>query len=156
MARLTDPQKRFIVRRIACFVALTQIRKEFQAEFGLALSEDQASKYDPTTAQGSDDLGDELKQYFEDVRKRYTTDEESVPIAHRAFRLRKLSELLDHKIVGMAPTLQMNILRQAAMEMGGMFERPKQETGGTGADVLLSFFGDALKKAYPDPGPANG
>ncbi len=158
MAQLSDPQKRFIVRRLAHFVPLKQVRAEFESEFNQPLSEAQVSKYNPDTAQGAKDLGDEMRKYFEAEREHYLTDEKSIRIASRAARLRILDGLLDHKIAQNAPSLTLTILKQAALEMGGMFERPKQETGGTGADVLLNFFGDALKKAYPDPGPdpANG
>lgn len=164
MARLTEPQKRFLVRRIACFVPVKQIRAEFKEEFKLALTDQQVSDYNPETAHGQASLSKDLKNLFEEERARYISDEESVPIAHRAYRLRRKQAVLDRideyhrllpeKAVGLhadLDKLEKAILIQAAQERGGMLERPKQGDGGTQQGAL-----DQLRAFLTAPTPENG
>lgn len=162
MARLTEPQKRFIVRRIAHFVSLKQIRAEFKAEFGSELSEEQASAYNPETVRGQADLSQDLKNLFQQERDRYVTEIESVPVHHHAYRMRQRQEQLQQlqeQLAAMNPKMTGTILdiqkrieyciTQAAKESGGLFERPKQslDTGQQGAlDQLREFLTAPLRE----------
>lgn len=159
MARLAEPQKRFLVHRIARFVPLTEIRAEFFERFGEAISLSQASAYNPETARGQADMSTGLKTLFEEERARFIAEEEKIPIANRAYRLRRLQnalercdayrESLPQKAVGLhidVAKLEATLLRAAAEDRGGAFERQRQrgeDSGQRGAlDQLRDFLAE--------------
>lgn len=64
---LTDPQKRFIVIRLARRMIKTEIAAEFQEVFGFEVSRYTVSSYDPTIGYGSR-LSERWRQLYEETR----------------------------------------------------------------------------------------
>jgi hypothetical protein len=128
MATLDDQQKRWIIRRIARFLSKKQIAEDFKVVYELDLDSSQIATFDPTCAHG-ERLGEELKSYFWTERESYLADEEAIPESHRAHRIRRLADLLEHTLVSKNPFLIAQILEQIAKERGGIYEKKKPDGG---------------------------
>ena len=140
MTILDDAQKRFIVRRLACFASQVAVIAEFEAEYKIKLTADHVSSYDATTKHGRERMGQDLQDYFHETRDEYIKNEDSIPLATRAFRIRWLTEmLLTNPKVQRSAALQMSVIEQAAKEMGGMYVRHKVEDKGSGLNALMEL-----------------
>lgn len=136
MATLTDPQKVFIVERLACFASHAEIIEAVRETYGLNVSRQQLQRYDPATVNGKA-LSAELRAVFERTRESYLRETGQIPIAHQAFRLRLLQKLLDDNARN--PDLRMRLLEQAAREVGGCYTRRREITGKDGGPVAVEF-----------------
>ena len=154
MTILDDAQKRFIVRRLACFASQVAVIAEFETEYKIKLTADHVSSYDATTKHGEGRMGQELQDLFTETRERYIQDEDAIPLAHRAFRVNWMTDmLLRNEKVQKSVSLQLKVLEQAAKEMGGMYVRHKVEAGGIGNALaeLRAVLGVPL--TAPEAGP---
>ncbi len=133
---LTFIQKRFLVQRLACFDTPTVAAKAFKEEFGLDLARNRVQYYDPTSKAGAA-LADDLKAIFAETRKAFLADLDSIPVTHKAVRLRHLNRQLEHFAERNAAPIVLGILEAAAKEMGDAFtNRHKHElTGKDGKDL---------------------
>lgn len=137
MAALTETQKRFVVERLACFETPAQIKKAIQETFGVDVSASQVCFYDPNSAQGSKELSKELKALFFQTRERFITDEAAVAVSHRTYRLRRLQKLLDDEKIAKNPAMVMDLLEQAAKEVGGMYTNKREISGPSGKPIEI-------------------
>lgn len=85
--------KRYIVQRLACFDRPSEVAKAVKEDFQLEVSRQRVHYYDPTTSLGKA-LAPELKKLFEETRKAFLTDIDSIPIANKAVQLRALDRAL--------------------------------------------------------------
>ncbi|WP_407224536.1 DUF2280 domain-containing protein [Enterobacter hormaechei] len=90
MAALSPEVKAFIVQALACFDTPTQIASQVKQEFGLDISIQQVSSYDPTKAIAKN-LGQKWIDLFNATRSRFQTELSDIPIANKAYRLRALT-----------------------------------------------------------------
>lgn len=143
MAELTQAQKVWVVTQLACLRKPTEVVSLAAEELGLKVSRQQVAAYDPGTAAGAR-LSKVLKELFARTRAAYLDDVESVPVAHQAYRLRVLQELLEKHRTD--PELVQSVLRQAAGEIGGAFTNRRELSGAAGGpirvDVDLSSLSD--------------
>jgi hypothetical protein len=120
MAALRDEVKLYIVNALACFDAPTQVSMAVKEEFGLDVSRQQVSCYDPNTYVGRN-LSKKWRDIFEATRKNFRDTAADIPIASKAFRLRALSRMAvkaeSMRNIGLA----VQLLEQAAKEMGDMY-----------------------------------
>lgn len=128
--------KREIVQRLAQFDTPTVIAKAMKADYGLDLSLPRISFYDPTTKNGQA-LSEELKTLFHKTRKAFLEEIDSIPIANKAVRLRRLDRMATSAEESRNITLAAQLLEQAAKEAGDAFSnRHKHEhTGKDGKDL---------------------
>ena len=79
---------------------------------------------------------------FDETRKQFTEEVERIPIAQKAYRLRRLDEN-ERKARRMGNLrLSNDTVRQAAREVGGQFERGADPASGTGdIDRLFGALG---------------
>ncbi len=124
MATLNDGVKAFIVQALAGFDTPTQVSESVKAEFGIEISRQHISIYDPTKAQGRK-LSQKWRDYFASERKRFREERENIAIANRAYRLKRLQNIVDN--AGKNSFLIMAALEQAAKDEGGMYTNTRIE-----------------------------
>jgi hypothetical protein len=98
MKRLSEAIKRRIVEHLACFRTHAEASELIREEFDVSLTSRHVRAYDPMCFQFAG--GRKWEEYHGLVRKRFETEIGDIPIAHRAFRLRKLQRMLDLQIKG--------------------------------------------------------
>ena len=120
MAALSPEVKAFIVQALACFDTPTQIASQVKQEFGLDISIQQVSSYDPTKAIAKN-LGQKWIDLFNATRTRFQTELSDIPIANKAYRLRALNRMMTsaEKMRNMA--LAASLMEQAAKECGDVY-----------------------------------
>lgn len=134
MAALTDPAKLFVVQALACFDTPSQVASAVKQEFGLEVSRQQVSIYDPTRPAGRS-LSKKLAATFQATREAFLKEAATVPVAHQAYRLRVLNRALERAEKSGNTTLVLQILEQAAREMGGAFTNRREVTGKGGGPI---------------------
>ena len=116
MSKLTDDIKLMIVTELAQFRRAADVARMITDETGVTVDRFQVRTYDPTkTAYAG---GDKWRQVFDQVRSRYLGSIESVPIAHKAYRLNVLQQICDDARSRGNFVLAAAILAQAAKEVG--------------------------------------
>jgi len=149
MAALSPEVKAFIVQALACFDTPTQIASQVKQEFGLDISIQQVSSYDPTKAIAKN-LGQKWIDLFNATRTRFQTELSDIPIANKAYRLRALNRMMTsaEKMRNMA--LAASLMEQAAKEVGDAYtNRHKFEHSGPngGAIQTITMSKDEYKSA---------
>ncbi|UVM64436.1 DUF2280 domain-containing protein [Pseudomonas sp. B21-009] len=120
MAALSNEVKAFIVQALACFDTPSQVAEAVKNEFGIEVSRQAVESHDPTK-RAARNLAKRWVTLFEDTRKRFREETAEIPIANRAYRLRTLSRLAE-KVEGMRNYgLTLQILEQAAKEVGDVY-----------------------------------
>jgi hypothetical protein len=98
--------------------------------YGIDVSRQQVFEYDPTTTRRA--LGKKRTALFEKAREAFKKSYDSIPIANRAYRLRRLQKLAETAEDRGAITLAAGFLEQAAKEVGDVFtNRQKVDHSGT-------------------------
>jgi len=145
MARLRDTERREIVQRLACFESPSEVVEYVSEAFEKDVSVRQVCHYDPTR---SDETAEKWETLFEETRESFLNDLDTIPLSHRAVRLRELTDLYkrakEQEEVGKAARM----LKQAAKEVGEKFtnvER-REHTGEDGDPIEVIFDSDV-----PDP-----
>src|SRR4051812_10128486 len=120
MAALKDDVKAFIVQALACFDKPTQVVASVKEAFKLDVSRQQVETYDPTKYAGRT-LNIKWRTLFNDTRTRFREETAEIGIANRAARLRALDRMADKaESKGNLP-LAMQIIEQAAKEVGDVY-----------------------------------
>ncbi len=132
MATLKKEVKLFIVRSLAVFNTPTETAELVNQEYGIKVTKQQCEKYDPTKRAG-ENLSEELKNDFEKTREMFLGKPEAIPIANLAVRLQRLENQYQRHSKNRVAAL--NILRQAAEDVGGKYTN-KTELTGAGGDPL--------------------
>ena len=139
MAALSPEVKAFIVQALACFDTPTQIASQVKQEFGLDISIQQVSSYDPTKAIAKN-LGQKWNDLFNATRTRFQTELSDIPIANKAYRLRALNRMMTsaEKMRNMA--LAASLMEQAAKECGDAYTNKQkvEHSGGLAVSSVAS------------------
>ena len=132
MASLNKKQKYFIVRSLAVFNTPQETVLLVKEEFDLEVSRQQVETYDPTKRAGKD-LSTELKSEFELARKEFLDTPQNIPIANLSVRLQRLEN--QYQKHGKNRVAALNILKQAAEDMGGKYTNRQEITGKDGKPI---------------------
>lgn len=133
MAALRKEVKLFIVRSLAVFNTPEETAKLVNEEYkDLNVSRQQCERYDPTKRAGQD-LSQELRKEFEITRSEFLAKPNNIPIANLSVRLQRLENQYQRHSKNRVAAL--NILRQAAEDVGGKYTN-KTELTGAGGDPL--------------------
>ena len=124
MAALRDEVKLYIVNALACFDSPTQVALAVKEEFGLDVSRQQVSCYDPNTYVGRN-LSQKWRDIFDATRKRFRETAEEIPIASKAFRLRGLGRIAQQAEKVRNLQLVASLYEQAAKEVGDVYVNRK-------------------------------
>lgn len=136
MAALKKEIKLFIVRSLAVFNTPTETVELVNQEYGVVVTKQQCEKYDPTKRAG-ENLSEELKKDFEKTREMFLGKPESIPIANLAVRLQRLENQYQKHSKNRVAAL--NILKQAAEDMGGKYTNRQEITGKGGEPLQTSL-----------------
>jgi hypothetical protein len=120
MAALRDEVKLFIVNALACYDAPTAVSIAVKEEFGLDVSRQQVSLYDPGTYVGRN-LSKKWRDIFAETRAKFRATADDIPIASKAFRLRALGRMAQKAESMRNIALAVAVIEQAAKEMGEMY-----------------------------------
>jgi hypothetical protein len=132
MAALKKEVKLFIVRSLAVFNTPTETAELVNQEYGVKVTKQQCEKYDPTKRAG-ENLSEELRVDFEKTREMFLGKPEAIPIANLAVRMQRYeSQYQKHSRNRVAA---MNILKQAAEDMGGKYTNKTELTGADGGPL---------------------
>ncbi|HEY4083421.1 MAG TPA: DUF2280 domain-containing protein [Burkholderiaceae bacterium] len=122
MAALSDEVKQFIVQALACYDSPSQVAEDVIANFGTQVPRQQVETYDPSRRAGRA-LSVKWRALFEATRTQWRKELAEIPIANRVTRLRALNRLAVLAERKGNCGLALEILEQAAKEVGGMYER---------------------------------
>lgn len=124
--RLSQKHKVFVVERLACYDAPSEVREAFRDRFGETISLSQIVYYDPTSSQGSRELAQEWKDLFQKTRRRFVEDTSGIAIAQKAYRLQRLGRIADKAGKMGNMVLEMDALEQAAKEAGDAYTNRRE------------------------------
>lgn len=146
MAALSDDVKTFVVQALACYDTPSQVAESVKEEFGLTVVRQQIAVYDPTKATGKN-LSKKWRDLFESTREEWRKGSTEVPIANRVFRLRVLDRLAAkaERMRNMGLTLQ--VLEQAAKEVGDVYTRPRAQGGDFGDEPVATMVERGVRDA---------
>ncbi len=116
MAALTTKEKRWIVLQLAVFETPQQVADAFPEEFpGRSITRQQAANYDASKPWARTGMAKELAALFDETRARFRQATDDIPIANKAYRLRRLDALARST---KSPKLEAELMEQAAREVG--------------------------------------
>jgi hypothetical protein len=141
MARLNDTHRAFIVERLACFATHKDLRAEVLERFGVEVPYPQISALDPDCAAGQRDLAEKWKRLHAATRKRFQSEVAPIPIASKAWRLWKLYDLAKKAEASGNIVLAMQLLEQAAKEMGDAYTNKRVVIPADPADEVAKLLG---------------
>jgi hypothetical protein len=147
MAKLKDEVKLFIIQQLAMFKTPQEVADLVKENYGLEVKRQNIFIYHPD--QGK--VSQKLKAIFSSTRKQFLETVSDIPIANQAYRIDKLQHMLDvqlRKGERINSMLVMNILEQAAKEVGGMFTNTRQITGKDGKPIFDTV--DIAKAVFHD------
>lgn len=134
MAALNSELKSFIVQALACFDTPSQVVDAVKNDFGIAVTRQQVESHDPTKAAGKG-LAKRWVTLFHDTRKRFREETAEIPIANRAYRLRALGRMAERAEGMRNMGLAIQILEQAAKEVGDVYVNRQAKAEGGGEQV---------------------
>ena len=150
MAALKNEVKGFIVQALACFDTPSQVVEQVKQEFGVEISRQLCESHDPTKRAGVN-LAVKWVTLFHDTRKRFREETAEIPIANRAFRLRAMNRFVEKAETMKNIGLAMQILEQAAKEMGDAFVNRRVEPDKSLDDEIKRLNIQKLQRELEDP-----
>lgn len=150
MAALQNDVKAFIVQALACFDTPSQVVEAVQKEYGLSITRQQVETHDPTKTSGKC-LAKRWVTLFHDTRKRFREQTAEIPIANRAYRLRAMNRFVEKAETMKNIGLAMQILEQAAKEMGDAFVNRRVEPDKSLDDEIKRLNIQKLQRELEDP-----
>lgn len=134
-AKLSDDAKTYVVQALACFDSPSEVAEAVRKEFGVEITKQSVEAYDPTKVAGKG-LAKTLKAIFEATREAFLKEISSIPIAHRAVRLRALQRMLEkaEKVGNIALVVQITV--EAEKIVGEIYTNKRQLTGANGKPLF--------------------
>lgn len=129
MATLKEPVKIYIVQALACRDTPQEVADMVKQEFGIQIERQQVAAYDPTKVRGKD-LSKKFVDLFNETRKKFDEGLIDIPIANKHYRLKQYQKHLEKHAKN--TVLSMQILKQAAQDLGGQFTNRQELTGKNG------------------------
>lgn len=119
---LDEKHKVWLVTAYACYKRTGEVREEFAKTFGAEIPEQQARSFNLSAFRSQEEANKGRKgrwwPLYEDARKRFEESLVDVPIASKAYRIRKLDEMFDLAFTRRNFKSAADLLEQAAKEMG--------------------------------------
>jgi hypothetical protein len=101
----------------------SELVEAVNTQFGVKISRQQIHFYDPTGRAGAQRLSQSLRDLFAVTRQRFLSSADDIGMAHLAYRLRCLQEILERAKKSHNDWLVLKVLEQAAKEVGGWYVR---------------------------------
>lgn len=135
--RLTEAHQVFIVQSLARFKTPTEVVEIVKEEFGLTITKQGVAHYDPTHSQ---DLAQKWKTLFDTTRAKFIEDVEAIGVAHQAYRLQTLDDLVRIARKQRNYGLVAQLLEQSAKERGGVFTNKRDITSGGASLASVTIY----------------
>ena len=132
MATLKEPVKIFIVQALACRDTPQEVAEAVKQEFKIELDRRQCASYDPTKPAGQN-LSKKFVQLFNETREKFDAGLIDIPIANKHFRLKQYQKQLERNAKN--TVMSLNIMKQAAQDLGGQFTNRQEITGKDGKPI---------------------
>lgn len=142
MAALKEPVKIFIVQALACRDTPQEVAEQVLQEFGVKVDRKQCQSYDPTKAAGKN-LSKKFVDLFHKTRADFDAGLIDIPIAQKYYRLKQYQKHLEKNARN--TVMSLNIMKQAAQDLGGQFTN-RQELTGKDGEPLMGISDDELNK----------
>jgi hypothetical protein len=133
MATLKEPVKIYIVQALACRDTPQEVADMVKQEFGIQIERQQVAAYDPTKVRGKD-LSKKFVDLFNETRKKFDEGLIDIPITNKHYRLKQYQKHLEKHAKN--TVLSMQILKQAAQDLGGQFTNRQELTGKNGEPLM--------------------
>lgn len=117
---LTMEQKAFVVKQFAIFRTPTEIVRLVRDNFDIVIARQSVAYYDPVH---NKTLAAHWCEMFWMTRRKFLSMMTVIPLAHQAYRLQQLQDSLNRQLSrpNINETLLLDIIEQAAKEVGGIF-----------------------------------
>ena len=132
MAALKEPVKIFIVQALACRDTPQEVAELVSQEFGVKIDRVQCSTYDPTKQRGKN-LSKKFVDLFYETREKFDEGLIDIPIAQKFYRMRQYQKHLEKNARN--TVMSLNIMKQAAQDLGGQFTNRQEITGKDGKPI---------------------
>ena len=132
MATLKEPVKIFIVQALACRDTPQEVAEQVLQEFGVKVDRKQCQSYDPTKAAGKN-LSKKFINLFNETREKFDAGLIDIPITQKFYRLRQYQKHLEKNARN--TVMSLNIMKQAAQDLGGQFTNRQEITGKDGKPI---------------------
>ena len=132
MAALKEPVKIFIVQALACRDTPQEVAELVSQEFGVKIDRVQCSTYDPTKQRGKN-LSKKFVDLFYETREKFDEGLIDIPIAQKFYRMRQYQRHLEKNARN--TVMSLNIMKQAAQDLGGQFTNRQEITGKDGKPI---------------------
>jgi hypothetical protein len=135
------------VKHFARFSTPSEIVAIVKENFGIDVVRNHVAYYNGDT---NEKLPKVWRDLFEEERESFRKDVAAVPVAHQPVRLQMIQQLLNeerNKGTRRNPVLMMNLLEQAAKEVGGMFTNRRELTG-KGGERLVPTAEEIARDVY--------
>lgn len=132
MAALKEPVKIFIVQALACRDTPQEVAEQVLQEFGVKVDRKQCQSYDPTKAAGKN-LSKKFIELFNKTRADFDAGLIDIPIAQKYYRLKQYQKHLEKNARN--TVISLNIMKQAAQDLGGQFTNRQEITGKDGKPI---------------------
>ncbi|MFN3073176.1 DUF2280 domain-containing protein [Acinetobacter sp. TY2] len=133
MAALKEPVKIFIVQSLACRDTPQEVAELVLQEFKIKVDRMQCSSYDPTKVAGRN-LSKKFKDLFEETRKKFDEGLIDIPVTQKFYRMRQYQKHLEKNAKN--TVMSLNIMKQAAQDLGGQFTNRQEITGKNGEPLM--------------------
>lgn len=132
MAALKEPVKIFIVQALACRDTPQEVADIVKQEYGIKIERSQVALYDPTKAAGKN-LSKKFIDLFNETREKFDEGLIDIPIAQKFYRMRQYQRHLEKNARN--TVMSLNIMKQAAQDLGGQFTNRQEITGAGGKPI---------------------
>ena len=132
MAALKEPVKIFIVQALACRDTPQEVAEQVLQEFGVKVDRKQCQSYDPTKAAGKN-LSKKFINLFNETREKFDAGMIDIPITQKYYRLKQYQKHLEKNARN--TVMSLNIMKQAAQDLGGQFTNRQEITGKDGKPI---------------------
>jgi hypothetical protein len=145
MAELTEEHKNTIVLSLAGFMTPAAIRVMMKETYGLDLEYGQITTYDPTKPNFR--ASERWREIFELARKKYVEETLTVPVSNQGYRMRTIQKMLDTALEQGNMVIAMQLLEQAAKEVGGLLTNARNvNVSNQGKSGLLDLSPDERRQ----------
>jgi hypothetical protein len=140
--KLTEPQKDYVIRRLAAYDTPTEIQRDLREKFGVEITRQAIETYDPTRRP---DCGKQSADVFFGARGALLQSEPDAPLSLRKDELRRRERLVLRSL----ETLADRILKSIDAGNGDVFAKRADRISDDDRLRALQSFADRLKTTNP-------
>lgn len=130
--------KTFIVQRLACFCAPSEVVDQVKEEFGLTLLRQHVRNYNPEQVK----VAAKWVALHAHTRAQFIAETTRIGIANQAYRLQRLQRIAERAGKSGNLAIEAQVLEQAAKETGGAYTNRREIRGSLTLDQALKSLAD--------------